>query len=36
MKDKKQHKKKNIFVRFLEWISKAQREAAQRGDLCGP
>ncbi len=32
MDDKK--KKKNIFIRFLEWLEKANKEAVERG-LCG-
>jgi len=31
MKDKK--KKKNIFIKFLEWIEKANKKAVEQG-LC--
>lgn len=27
-------KKKNAVVRFLEWISRGNKQAAQKGDLC--
>jgi hypothetical protein len=29
-----QNKKKNIFIRFLEWLEKANKKAVERG-LCG-
>ena len=32
MKDKK--KKKNIIIRFMEWIIRGNKRAAQKGDLC--
>jgi len=32
MKDKK--KKKNIVVRFMEWIIKGNKRAAENGSLC--
>ncbi len=34
MKDKNKSKKKNFFIRFLEWISKGQKRAAEKGDFC--
>jgi len=27
-------KKKNLWVRLLNWITKANKKAAQKGDLC--
>jgi hypothetical protein len=32
VKDKK--KKKNIVVRFLEWIVKGNKKAAEKGSIC--
>jgi len=32
MKDKK--KKKTMITRFMEWIVKGNKKAAQKGDLC--
>lgn len=26
--------KKNLMVRFLEWIVRGNKKAAQKGDLC--
>ncbi len=32
VKDKK--KKKNIVVRFMEWMIEGQKRAAEKGDIC--
>ena len=32
MKDKK--KKKNIVIRFMEWIIRGNKKAAENGTLC--
>ncbi|RLB94331.1 MAG: hypothetical protein DRH26_01540 [Deltaproteobacteria bacterium] len=32
IKDKK--KKKNIFIRFMEWIIRGQKKAVEKGDFC--
>jgi len=31
---KEKKKKKNIVIRFMEWIIKGQKKAAEKGDFC--
>jgi len=31
---KKKKKKKNIVIRFMEWIIRGQKKAAEKGDFC--
>lgn len=33
MKEKKKNKK-NIMIRFLEWIVRGNKRAAEKGNLC--
>jgi len=33
-KIKHEKKKKNMMIRFMEWIIKGQKKAAEKGDIC--
>jgi len=32
---KNKRKKKNIVTRFLQWLEKANKNALEKGNLCG-